>query len=71
MFNCENVAFPSAAKRDAKDETDDRTPQFKKKVKELRILDAKTAQNLCKYLRLHFIKLIFPDTFNTITSHPL
>lgn len=30
-----------------KDETDDRMPQFKKKAKELRILDSKTAQNLC------------------------
>ncbi|CAM9178736.1 unnamed protein product, partial [Lampetra planeri] len=29
-----------------KDETDDRMQQFKKKAKELRILDAKTAQNL-------------------------
>lgn len=31
-----------------KDETDDRVQQFKKKAKELRILDPKTAQNLCK-----------------------
>lgn len=38
-----------AVKKDLKDETDgDRIPQFKKKAKELRILDAKTAQNLCK-----------------------
>uniref|UniRef100_A0AAQ5ZTY6 Diaphanous-related formin 2 n=1 Tax=Amphiprion ocellaris TaxID=80972 RepID=A0AAQ5ZTY6_AMPOC len=32
------------------DETDDRMPQFKKKAKELRILDAKTAQNLSIFL---------------------
>lgn len=33
------------------DETDDKIPQFKKKTKELRILDPKTAQNLCKYIQ--------------------
>lgn len=41
----------STAKRDVKDETDDRVQQFKKKAKELRILDPKTAQNLCKCFR--------------------
>lgn len=38
----------SPVKKDMKDETDDRMQQFKKKAKELRILDSKTAQNLCK-----------------------
>lgn len=38
----------STVKKDVKDETDDRMQQFKKKAKELRILDSKTAQNLCK-----------------------
>ncbi|XP_035989625.1 protein diaphanous homolog 2-like [Fundulus heteroclitus] len=37
-------------KKDVSDETDDRVPQFKKKAKELRILDAKTAQNLSIFL---------------------
>ncbi|XP_053734744.1 protein diaphanous homolog 2 isoform X2 [Synchiropus splendidus] len=40
----------SKARRDVKDETDDRMPQFKKKAKELRVLDAKTAQNLSIFL---------------------
>ncbi|XP_040903515.1 protein diaphanous homolog 2 isoform X4 [Toxotes jaculatrix] len=40
----------SKVKKDVKDETDDRIPQFKKKTKELRILDAKTAQNLSIFL---------------------
>ncbi|KAK2848897.1 hypothetical protein Q5P01_008731 [Channa striata] len=40
----------SKVKKDVKDETDDRMPQFKKKAKELRILDAKTAQNLSIFL---------------------
>ncbi|XP_008274502.1 protein diaphanous homolog 2 [Stegastes partitus] len=40
----------SKVKKDMKDETDDRMPQFKKKAKELRILDAKTAQNLSIFL---------------------
>lgn len=40
----------SAVKKDVKVENDDRMQQFKKKAKELRILDAKTAQNLCKYI---------------------
>ncbi|KAM7389190.1 hypothetical protein PAMP_023183 [Pampus punctatissimus] len=35
-------------KKDVKDETDNRVSQFKKKAKELRILDAKTAQNLLR-----------------------
>lgn len=42
-----------AVKKAVKDETDDRMPQFKKKAKELRILDAKTAQNLCKHVHLY------------------
>ncbi|XP_061747984.1 protein diaphanous homolog 2 isoform X3 [Nerophis ophidion] len=40
----------SKARKDVKDETDDRMTQFKKKAKELRILDAKTAQNLSIFL---------------------
>ncbi|XP_023814769.1 protein diaphanous homolog 2 isoform X5 [Oryzias latipes] len=40
----------SKAKKDFSDETDDKVPQFKKKAKELRILDAKTAQNLSIFL---------------------
>lgn len=46
-----------------KDETDSQVPQFKKKAKELRILDAKTAQNLCKYIL--FLRT-FHNLFNTI-----
>lgn len=44
--------FFSAVRKDLKVETDDRMQQFKKKAKELRILDPKTAQNLCE-LELH------------------
>lgn len=40
--------FFIAARKDLKDENEEKVPQFKKKAKELRILDAKTAQNLCK-----------------------
>uniref|UniRef100_A0AAV2MKD9 Uncharacterized protein n=1 Tax=Knipowitschia caucasica TaxID=637954 RepID=A0AAV2MKD9_KNICA len=40
----------SKVKKDTKDETDDRMQQFKKKAKELRILDVKTAQNLSIFL---------------------
>ncbi|KAG8003882.1 Protein diaphanous-like protein 2, partial [Nibea albiflora] len=40
----------SAVKKDVHDETDNRMQQFKKKAKELRILDAKTAQNLSIFL---------------------
>ncbi|XP_028271326.1 protein diaphanous homolog 2 isoform X5 [Parambassis ranga] len=40
----------SKVRKDVKDETDDKMPQFKKKAKELRILDAKTAQNLSIFL---------------------
>ncbi|XP_061895750.1 protein diaphanous homolog 2 isoform X2 [Entelurus aequoreus] len=40
----------SKARKETKDETDDRMTQFKKKAKELRILDAKTAQNLSIFL---------------------
>ncbi|XP_054453351.1 protein diaphanous homolog 2 isoform X1 [Anoplopoma fimbria] len=40
----------SKVKKDVKDETDDRMQQFKKKAKELRILDSKTAQNLSIFL---------------------
>uniref|UniRef100_A0A087YF09 FH2 domain-containing protein n=1 Tax=Poecilia formosa TaxID=48698 RepID=A0A087YF09_POEFO len=40
----------TAVKKDVTDETDDRVPQFKKKAKELRILDPKTAQNLSIFL---------------------
>uniref|UniRef100_A0A3B3XIG3 Diaphanous-related formin 2 n=1 Tax=Poecilia mexicana TaxID=48701 RepID=A0A3B3XIG3_9TELE len=40
----------SKVKKDVSDETDDRVPQFKKKAKELRILDPKTAQNLSIFL---------------------
>ncbi|XP_041845513.1 protein diaphanous homolog 2 isoform X2 [Melanotaenia boesemani] len=40
----------SKVKKDLKDEADAGVPQFKKKAKELRILDAKTAQNLSIFL---------------------
>ena len=43
-----NLLLFSPAKKDL-DVTDDRMSQFKKKAKELRVLDPKTAQNLCKY----------------------
>lgn len=44
-------------KKDVRDETDNKVPQFKKKAKELRILDAKTAQNLCKLIHNFFSSL--------------
>lgn len=40
----------SKVKKDIQDETDVRMQQFKKKAKELRILDSKTAQNLSIFL---------------------
>lgn len=40
----------SKVKKDIQDETDGRMQQFKKKAKELRILDSKTAQNLSIFL---------------------
>uniref|UniRef100_A0A674P305 Diaphanous related formin 2 n=1 Tax=Takifugu rubripes TaxID=31033 RepID=A0A674P305_TAKRU len=40
----------SAHSKGKEDETDDRMQQFKKKAKELRILDSKTAQNLSIFL---------------------
>ncbi|XP_055080523.1 protein diaphanous homolog 2 isoform X3 [Periophthalmus magnuspinnatus] len=40
----------SKVKKDTADETDSRMQQFKKKAKELRILDSKTAQNLSIFL---------------------
>ncbi|XP_014189339.1 protein diaphanous homolog 2 isoform X6 [Haplochromis burtoni] len=40
----------SKARKDLKDENEEKVPQFKKKAKELRILDAKTAQNLSIFL---------------------
>ncbi|XP_077956835.1 protein diaphanous homolog 2 isoform X12 [Gasterosteus aculeatus] len=40
----------SKVKKDLKEENDDRMQQFKKKAKELRILDSKTAQNLSIFL---------------------
>ncbi|XP_051505681.1 protein diaphanous homolog 2-like isoform X4 [Myxocyprinus asiaticus] len=51
MFNQLSLAFSSKTrvKKDV-DKTDDRMTQFKKKAKELRILDAKTAQNLSIFL---------------------
>ncbi|XP_077464740.1 protein diaphanous homolog 2 isoform X6 [Stigmatopora argus] len=52
MFAQLSHCFSSQSKvrKDTKDETDDRMTQFKKKAKELRILDAKTAQNLSIFL---------------------
>lgn len=52
------VLFFSAVRKDLKVETDDRMQQFKKKAKELRILDPKTAQNLCE-LELHIYIYFF------------
>uniref|UniRef100_A0A8C1UVK7 Diaphanous-related formin 2 n=1 Tax=Cyprinus carpio TaxID=7962 RepID=A0A8C1UVK7_CYPCA len=45
MFSQLSLSFSSKSR-----ETDDRMTQFKKKAKELRILDAKTAQNLSIFL---------------------
>lgn len=57
-YDCYNNSFLSflfpTVKKDL-EETDNRMTQFKKKAKELRILDAKTAQNLCKFLLLFVI----------------
>ncbi|XP_049898637.1 protein diaphanous homolog 2 isoform X4 [Epinephelus moara] len=52
LFAQLSLCFSSQSKvrKDVKDETDDRMQQFKKKAKELRILDAKTAQNLSIFL---------------------
>ncbi|KAL1261964.1 hypothetical protein QQF64_007229, partial [Cirrhinus molitorella] len=44
-----SLVFSPPVKKDV-EETDDRMTQFKKKAKELRILDAKTAQNLSIFL---------------------
>ncbi|XP_058653332.1 protein diaphanous homolog 2 isoform X5 [Onychostoma macrolepis] len=51
MFSQLSLSFSSKSrvKKDV-EETDDRMTQFKKKAKELRILDAKTAQNLSIFL---------------------
>ncbi|XP_048032520.1 protein diaphanous homolog 2 isoform X6 [Megalobrama amblycephala] len=51
MFGQLSLSFSSKSrvKKDV-EETDDRMTQFKKKAKELRILDAKTAQNLSIFL---------------------
>ncbi|XP_026103875.1 protein diaphanous homolog 2-like isoform X3 [Carassius auratus] len=51
MFSQLSLSFSSKSrvKKDV-EETDDRKTQFKKKAKELRILDAKTAQNLSIFL---------------------
>lgn len=48
IYVCNISFFFLAARKDLKDENEEKVPQFKKKAKELRILDAKTAQNLCK-----------------------
>lgn len=45
-------------RKDLKVENDDRMQQFKKKAKELRILDPKTAQNLCELEFFFFITFI-------------
>ncbi|XP_037117366.1 protein diaphanous homolog 2 isoform X2 [Syngnathus acus] len=52
LFSQLSHCFSSQSKvrKDPKDETDDRMTQFKKKAKELRILDPKTAQNLSIFL---------------------
>ncbi|XP_030594516.1 protein diaphanous homolog 2 isoform X1 [Archocentrus centrarchus] len=52
LFAQLSLCFSSQSKvrKDVKDENEDRVPQFKKKAKELRILDAKTAQNLSIFL---------------------
>lgn len=55
---CFVLLFFSAVRKDLKVETDDRMQQFKKKAKELRILDSKTAQNLCE-LELHIYIFFF------------
>uniref|UniRef100_A0A8C5EXK6 Diaphanous-related formin 2 n=1 Tax=Gouania willdenowi TaxID=441366 RepID=A0A8C5EXK6_GOUWI len=49
LFAGLSLCFSSHSK-DLNDETDNRVPQFKKKAKELRILDPKTAQNLSIFL---------------------
>ncbi|XP_052010681.1 protein diaphanous homolog 2 isoform X2 [Xyrauchen texanus] len=51
MFGQLSLSFSSKSRvKKEVDETDDRMTQFKKKAKELRILDAKTAQNLSIFL---------------------
>uniref|UniRef100_A0A3P9LRH9 Diaphanous-related formin 2 n=1 Tax=Oryzias latipes TaxID=8090 RepID=A0A3P9LRH9_ORYLA len=50
LFAQLSLCFSSQSKGKEVDETDDKVPQFKKKAKELRILDAKTAQNLSIFL---------------------
>lgn len=58
-------------KKDVKDETYDRMQQFKKKAKELRILDSKTAQNLCTCFFFYYccVFLLF-HSFNIIATRP-
>ncbi|CAI5652647.1 unnamed protein product [Oreochromis niloticus] len=52
LFAQLSLCFSSQSKvrKDLKDENEEKVPQFKKKAKELRILDAKTAQNLSIFL---------------------
>lgn len=45
--NLINMSFP--AKKAVEESEEKKTVQPKKKIKELRILDGKTAQNLCKW----------------------
>lgn len=66
-----NVYFCLAVRKDVKDETDDRMTQFKKKAKELRILDAKTAQNLCKYTQLFFFFFLIISFQNNHMSYTI
>lgn len=62
------VVLFSTVKKDMKDEADDRMQQFKKKAKELRILDSKTAQNLCMCCGFFFLLLF--HSFNTLAIRP-
>lgn len=52
-------------RKDLKVENDDRMQQFKKKAKELRILDPKTAQNLCE---LELYQFFFFNSYQPIPS---
>lgn len=59
--------FFHTVRKDVKDETDNRMQQFKKKAKELRILDPKTAQNLCKYIKFKIL-LLFKSILQPVTT---
>lgn len=56
-------------RKDLKVENDDRMQQFKKKAKELRILDPKTAQNLCELESYFFFCNFISHWFHSVENN--